>query len=214
MRLHVGDQMSLEPRMPLVGGRPTVRLVGWLEGTSVLVTMPQNASGRVPLQEGDEVLVRAFNGQSAFGFRTVVLRAGYTPFAYLHLGFPRNIEQVQIRSSYRTRVDLPATIAAGNKSGIAACIINIGTTGALIETAKAIEETTGALGIAVDFELHGAPVSLELQAKVRTAKRLAPKDSSERQQLGVEFKDLKPNDKLALGSLLWYRMHEYPHHAT
>ena len=29
-------------------------------------------------------------------------------------------------------------------------------------------------------------------------------------QYGVEFEDLTPNDRLVLGSLLWFEMHEHP----
>jgi len=210
MRLKVGDQVSLEPRHRIAGGRATVKVLGWLEGVSLMVTIPQNTAGRVFLQEDEQVLMRAFTGKSAFAFRTAVLRAAYQPFQYLHIGFPVEVERVQIRNSFRFRVNLPASIVLAGKRGRPGSIVNIGTTGALIETPEAIDTDASSIRITTSFELHGAPVSLDLGATVRIAKSESLGHGMPRHLYGVEFNDLKPNDRLVLGSLLWYHMHEHP----
>jgi hypothetical protein len=64
--------------------------------------------------------------------------------------------------------------------------------------------------IAFSFELHGVPVSLELRAQVHGKKSTAAHDATPRHQYGVEFRDLQPNDRLILGSLVWYEMYEHP----
>lgn len=212
MRLKVGAQISLEPPRRIVGARATAKVLGWLEGASILVTAPQSAVGRLVLQEGEPVLARAFTGKSAFAFRAMILRAAYLPFPYLHLSFPDKVEQVQIRNSFRYRVQLPATIAAGGKSGVPGRILDIGTTGALIETAGSLDQDAGPIRIAVALELHGTPVSLDLHAQVRVAKSV--EQGTPHYQYGVEFKDLQGNDRLVLGSLLWYEMQEHPERAV
>ncbi len=215
MRLKIGNLIPLEPmRWPHAGGRVTVKVLGWLESASLLVVVPQNAAGRVTLQEGEQLLARAFTGKSAFSFRTRVLKVAYQPFQYMHLGFPEKIERVDIRNSYRCRVRLPAMISAAGKADGAAIIVNIGTNGALLESVALVDKDAGPIRIAVSFELYGVPVSLVLSAEVRAAKTEPAAGGFPRHQCGVEFKDLQPNDRLALGSLLWFQMYEHPDHAA
>jgi hypothetical protein len=42
------------------------------------------------------------------------------------------------------------------------------------------------------------------------AKGAAARDGTPRYQYGVEFRNLQPNDRLILGSLVWYQMYEHP----
>jgi hypothetical protein len=214
MRLKVGDQVHLEPPRRIAGGRATVMLLGWLEGQSVIVTAPQNDAGRLVLQEGELVLMRAFTGKSAFAFRATVLKAAHLPFHYLHLNFPDKVEGVAIRNSPRCRLRLPAEIAVSGKAAGQGNILNIGTTGALIETAEPLGQDEGMIQIAFSFELHGVPVSLDLRAQVCGAKSAAATDGTPRHQYGVEFRNLQPNDRLILGSLVCYRMYEHPRSVT
>lgn len=210
MRLKVGDQIHLEPPRWVAGGRATVNMLGWLEGASVMVSAPQNAAGRLVLQEGDQVLLRAFTGRSAYAFRAAVLKAAHLPFHYLHLSYPDKVEGVEVRKSPRCRLHLPAAITAGGKAASAGTILDLGTAGALIETAEPLEPEPGLLQIAFSFELHGVPVSLELRAQVCGAKSGSAAKAAPRRQYGVEFTKLQPSDRLILGSLVWYQMYEHP----
>ena len=214
MRLKIGDQLPLEPMRRIAGGRASVKVIGWLEGISLLVGAAENAAGRVVIQEGETVLLRAFTGKSAFAFRTAVLRAAYQPFAYLHLSFPAKVEHVTVRNSFRYRVNLPATVSSAGKPARPCTLVNIGTTGTLIEIVEPAELDDGPIRISVSFELHGAPVTLDLQAKVCTTRNLGQGQGTPRRQCGVAFIDLQPNDRLVLGSLLWYQMHEFPQNAA
>lgn len=38
----------------------------------------------------------------------------------------------------------------------------------------------------------------------------AATEGTPRNQYGVEFRDLQPNDRLILGSLVWHQMYEHP----
>lgn len=214
MRLKVGDQIHLEPPRGFPGGRATVMLLGWREGQSVVVTTPQNDAGRPVLQEGELVLLRAFTGKSAFAFRASVLKAVYLPFPCVHLSFPDKVESVEVRSSPRCRLRLPAAITAGGKATSQGNILNIGTTGALIEIVEPLGQDEGLIRIAFSLELHGVPVSLDLRAQVCGTKSATARDGTPRHQYGVEFKNLQPNDRLILGSLVWYQVHAHPGSVT
>ena len=214
MRLKVGDQIHLEPPRRIVAGRATVTTLGWLEGQSIMVTAPQNDAGRLVLQEGEQVLLRAFTGKSAFAFCTTVLKAAHQPFHYLHLSFPDKVEGVAIRNSPRCRMRLPAAITPPGRATSQGNILNIGTTGALIEAAEPLAPGEGMIQIAFALELHGVPVSLDLRAQVCGAKGAPAAGGVPLRQYGVEFRQLQPNDRLVLGSLVWYRMYEDPRSVT
>ena len=62
--------------------------------------------------------------------------------------------------------------------------------------------------------LHDVPVSLELHAQVRSSKSVPDEHGAMHHEYGMEFQNLKPNDRLILGSLLWYEMHMHPERAA
>jgi len=221
MHLNVGDQLHLEPPRWVAHERLTVNLLGWLDGVSLIISAPQKSGQRVVLQVDDMVVLRGFNGRNAFAFSAAVTNVSRRPFAHLHVSFPDKVECVAVRSSPRCRVRLPARITAGG-AVVEASILNIGTAGALIESANPLGEDAGAVRIAFSHKLHGVPVSFDLQATVCGAKSAAPPAESAGAagaagapvyQYGVEFTDLQPNDQLMLGSLVWYTLHENPRSA-
>jgi Flagellar protein YcgR/PilZ domain len=209
MRLKVGDPIYLELQSRLVKGRSVVTVLGWLDDQSLMVTAPKEVNVRLRLKEGEVVLLRLFSGQNAFAFSATVQKAVNSPFQYLHVSFPHNVERASVRNSPRCRVNLPATLTPADKPPVEATLLNIGTTGALIETVELAETDGSALQIALSFDLHGVPVSLNLHASISGMKN-KPDGDSPRHQYGVRFSDLTDNDRLILGSLLYYQMLEHP----
>ena len=214
MHLKVGDRLHLEPPRRIAGGRASLIMLGWFEGKSVITTAPQNGAGRVLLLEGEPVLVRAFTGKNVFAFRSTVLKIAYIPFDHLHLRFPDTVEGVAIRRSPRCRLHLSVRVTAGGIAAGAGSILDIGTAGALIETATPLGQDEELIQIAFSFDLDGVPVSLNLQAQVRGRKTSLTPDGEPRHQYGVEFRNLQPNDRLILGSLVWYHVYEHPSSAA
>lgn len=210
MRIKVGDQLSLEPPSQIAGGRANVMVLGWFEGKSLIVTAPQSNAGRLVLEQGEVVLIRAFTGRSAFAFRVTVEKTAQLPYHHLHLSFPEKAEGVDVRSSPRCRLLLSAVITGDGAAARQGTILNLGTAGALIETTTPLGEAASTIQIAFSFELHGVPVSLDLRAKLRGKKSAAGTNAAHCYQYGVEFSNLQPNDRLMLGSLVWYEMYEHP----
>lgn len=210
MHLKVGDLAHLEPPSQIGRGRASVKVLGWLEGESLIVTAPQYDAERLVLQQGERVLVRVFTGKSAFAFAATVQKMAHLPFHYMHLTFPDKVEGVDIRSSPRCCLKLPALITAVGAAAVQGRILNIGTAGALIETAGLLGQDKGTIQIAFSLELQGVTVSLDLRAQVRDKKSSAAGDAAPQHQYGVEFSNLQPNDRLILGSLVYYEMYEHP----
>ncbi|HRQ48488.1 MAG TPA: flagellar brake protein, partial [Rhodocyclaceae bacterium] len=103
MKLGIGDRLQIQLPAHLQSERAFVRVVGYLENTSLIVTAPSRNGVRLELLENEVLIVRAFSRQSAFAFNCSILRVCKLPFDYLHLSFPRRIQGTVIRKSTRVR---------------------------------------------------------------------------------------------------------------
>jgi len=213
MRLKVGDKIPIAIPHGVKVERTVGKVIGWVDGGSILITMPQKVIMAGLVKEGEHLLLRAFTGKSAFAFSTNILKIEHFPYTYLHLGFPKKIEAVTVRSSFRHGVCLPVTIAIDGRADITGNILNIGMTGVRVGTAEPLQNE-GPIRLTMQFVLHDVPVSLELHAQVRSSKSVPDEHGAMRHEYGMELQNLQPNDRMILGSLLWYEMHMYPERAA
>jgi Flagellar protein YcgR/PilZ domain len=211
MRLKVGDRVQIEPPSQTGIGRLSCKVVGWVEGQSLILTVPHTPAGRFCLHAGENVVVRVFTGRSAYAFGCTVLSNCIKANDYLHLSFPGVIDGVDVRSSPRFRVALPAMAgSAAASERVQATIDNIGSTGALLVCADRLGEVGDSLEVAFDIVLHDVPVSLALRAQIRTVEE----GSDQQHRHGVSFSEPTPNDRLVLAALVWFNMYENPKLST
>ena len=210
MRLKVGDRLQLEPPQGVTNERYVVRLLGYLEGRSMMVSSPVLAPNQHPLIEGDRLVVRIFSGQGAFGFKSFVERHIRSPFDYLHLTFPKNIEGVMIRKSPRVRTEHAVRArSAGAESE--ATFVNLSASGMLLNCESALGEVGGTLSVEFSLELFGTSASLKLGAQIRTSTVLNADADKPQHQHGLEFVDLSANDTLVLQAFVHQTLVENPH---
>ena len=211
MRLLVGDRLQVQCPVHLGSPRVFVKVVGYLENSSLIVTAPFRRGARLALLEGEILVVRAFSRQSAFAFRCSILRVCRMPFDYLHLSFPDRIQGSVIRKSTRVRTRIPVQINGQHLPDTS--ITNISASGALVSTEQALASVGERLQLRFTVDLHDVESTLDLQAEVLnvmqdedplTGKPVGP------MQHGVEFRDINPNDRLILKSLVYQQMIEKP----
>jgi hypothetical protein len=193
-QLRVGDAMFIElPRM-LEKRRGTITLVGWLEGHSLIVTTPQDDVIRQALKAGEDILLRTFSGRTAYALRSAVMKTVQAPVQHLYLDYPAWVDCVTIRNSVRCRVDIPARILIGDAEQD--CTIrNLSAQGAAIDIDIPLQLGDPIAKIAWSFELQGVPVEMQLAAVVRRIKASSDPTGG---KFGLEFRDLKASEKLAL----------------
>lgn len=227
MRLRVGDRMQLQPPSAVSSERFVIRVIGYVDNVSLLTTAPLSNGLRVPLRDNDKVVIRVFANQNAFGFDTTVWRTVKTPFDYLHLAFPKEIQGAVIRKSPRIKTRLVAAIhrpdAQGNvlviddstrQTGV---ITNISADGALFEAKSMLTEKGGRLRMAFRVSLHNVDAMITVPAIVRNifvdeAKQKEGKAGGVMH--GVQFIDMPANDGLILQSMIYQTMIEQPHLLT
>lgn len=207
MRLAVGDKLQLSPPSTVSGNRSVVPLIGYVEGVTLIVGAPPVGQWRPPLIEGDQVAVRVFSGQNAFGFTAYVNKIIKLPFDYLHLSFPKNIVGKIIRNSRRIKTHI-AAVVTGNP--VAAVISNLSATGAEVRAGASLGETGTTIALSFTLNIYGTDTPLALQAVIRSAK-LDTQEAEGAWRLGIEFSELKPNDVATLHSLIYQELVEHPH---
>jgi len=216
MNLKPGDRIQLQPPAQLGTERHIVRLVGYLDSVSLLVTSPMVNGVRLALLEEEAVVARIFSGQNAYGFTTTVRRICKLPFDYLHLAFPMEIQGAVIRKSPRIKINIIASVTdPGNESAEAlpGMIVNISSSGARIAARMQLGTIGQVLRLSFRVNLRYLDVYLTASALIRSVFTDETADKPGQPvmvQHGVEFQDLKPNDSMILQSLIYQQMIEQP----
>jgi c-di-GMP-binding flagellar brake protein YcgR len=217
MNLKTGDRIQLQPPPQLGPERHIVKLIGYLEPISVLVTTPMVRGAHLPVREGEDVVARVFSGQNAFGFTCHVKRVCKVPFHYLHLSFPDEIQGAIIRKSPRIRMNIIASIVDPDNEGgepLSGMIVNISSTGARVDARKPLGTAGHKLRLSFRVNLHNMELFLTTTAVIRSILRDEDGGAGAQPSLvhhGVEFQSLQPNDSMILQSLIYQKMIEQPH---
>lgn len=100
----VGITLQLErPGMP---GRMTARMLGYIENTSVIVSIPKMAGKPVNLEVGQQLQVKMITGLSLYGFKTTLISVVEQPEGYWHLTYPSVLKHKLLRQQTRVPVNL------------------------------------------------------------------------------------------------------------
>lgn len=216
MKLKVGDRLQLQPPAALSPERFIVRLVGFMNNVSLLVTAPVDAKGlRLQLVEDEQLVVRVFSSQNAFGFPCSIRKINKLPFDYLHLSFPTQVQGMIIRKAPRVRTRIIASINSGkpegeSRSGI---ISNLSANGALLDARNNLAEKGSSVRLSFRINLHNMDAYLSVSAIIRAvfADDALAQERTDLIHHGLEFVDLPPNDSVILQSMIYQQMIEQPH---
>ena len=216
MRLRVGDRIQLQLPASMGLERYIVKLIGYLDKASILVTAPVSNGFRVQLRDGDKIVARLFTSQKAFGFDSIVERICKAPYDYLHLSFPELIQGAVIRKSPRIKTKIIASVvgpdAGDNGERQSAVIINLSADGALVKARQPLCEKSEIIGLAFRINLHNMDAYLTTRAIVRNV--FTEDDANNAESLkyhhGIQFVDLQANDSVILQSLIYQQMIEQP----
>ena len=214
LNLKIGDRLQLEPPAQLRAGRCIVRVLGYLENASLLVTAPFENGMYLPLLEGEAVFIRGFSRRCAFGFSASIRRACKFPFNYLHLSFPNEVRGTIIRKSPRVKTKIITTITSPSGADAISqtgTIANLSSTGAQLTAKKPLGKVGETVKLAFRVNLHNMDTYLTTYGTIR---RVFPeegqKEPDSQASYGIEFNDLQPNDRVILQSLIYQQMIESP----
>ncbi len=217
MRLKVEDRLQLEPPVQLTRERFAVKVIGFLRGASLLVSMPITANGlRLQLKEKEKLVMRSFSGQNAFGFGCTIEKICNIPYEYMHLSFPEEIQGIMIRKAPRVKTRIIAAVQdarTGAENQLSALISDISANGVSLEARQILGEKGDMLNLAFRVQLHNIDAYLSMKGIIRAVFEADSADppGSGLIRHGIEFQDMQVNDSVILQSLIYQQMIENPH---
>ena len=213
MRLKVGDRLQVQPPPRFSSDRVIVRLIGYVSNLSLLITPPREASGlRMTIEDGDELFVRVFSSQNAFGFAAKVDKIIRFPFEYLHLSFPAEVKGMTIRKAPRvkTKIICSFSLPQSGEERETGILTNLSANGALLGSRGGRLAKGDVIKLSFRLLLHGNEVFLNLNAVVRSQFIDETAPDQKATYHGLEFVELIPNDCMVLQSMVYQQMIEQP----
>lgn len=219
MQLKVGNRLQVQPPTRISMDRSFVRLIGYLQNHSLLITAPKNSLGAtLPLADGDTLVLRAFSGQNAFAFACDVQRVCRMPYNYLHLAFPASVQGTMIRKAPRVRTKIGVSVRNSRAQGreLTGVISNLSANGALLDGPRDMAQEGDRLSLGFRLKLHGIENSLNVQAVVRAvlSDEKLEQSGTSLIHFGLEFVDLQPQEQMVLKSMVYQKMIEDPQSVT
>jgi c-di-GMP-binding flagellar brake protein YcgR len=217
MKLRIGDRIQLQLPASMGSERHVVKLIGYHENASVLVTPPMVGSMSLPMRAGDKIVARVFTSQTAFAFDSTIERVCKIPYDYLHLLYPTVVQGAVVRSAPRIKTRIITSIAKSNATDneekISGVIVNISAQGALICMRQVLAIHSQPVIVSFRINLHEVATDLNIKAVIRNVQTDESKADSDplKYQHGVQFMGMQPTDNMILQSLIYQQMVEQPH---
>jgi hypothetical protein len=92
-----------------VGRTAASRLIGFID-QGLFVSWPQLGGREIQFKAGESVVLRGFSGQAILSFSCTVTAVCRTPFRYLVLSAPEQVQQLPVRRSARVPTRLAAYV--------------------------------------------------------------------------------------------------------
>lgn len=196
LHLSVGTVLNLQNLSDKSGTRLQAKVLGFLEGQSILAVMPGGALLPVDLRAGDEIAVRYLMGRSVCGFRTNVLRVCTLPFPYFHLEYPKEVQRMDVRRAERVQVALPGRAQVGANT-VEVQIRDLSATGAMLSAPQELGQVDGIVDLSFELTFGEITRQLTTGASIRNASPAAKTElGGPVFRYGVQFQDLSESDRI------------------
>ena len=211
IKLTNGERIQLQDPSNKNNDRIFVKLIGYREGKSILVTMPRSDGELVRVVKGQIFIVRLFSVQTVYAFNVTVLEGKVSPYAYMHLSYPEKVESVVVRNAQRVNVELIVSVQHSDPdkvtgNSVSAKLSDISTGGAKLSTFEPIGELTEDINMSAKLTVGGVEQYLQILATIR---RVDIEEDDEGRQIysyGLEFRFVEENDRLVLHGFVYEQL--------
>ena len=214
LALDIGDILQLQFLGDDSEARYYVKVIGYLEDRSLLVTAPQSHGKLLRVREGQPLAARMMAGTDLVGFTVSVQRICIAPYPYLHLTYPKDFQSVTVRKSLRVTLNMPAAIQACNVGGeeinpeaesYQVLIRDMSTTGALLEADAPLADTGDCLVVSVSIEVAEVVEELSFTVVVRNIKVEPAQEKGQPSRFlhGVEFQFADRRESVLLHAFVY-----------
>ncbi len=209
LALPVGASLTLETLSPL--RKLPVKLLGYDESRSIMVSAPLRQGKEVYLEKGSRVVVRLMDGRHVCAFESHVQYRCVQPYSYYHLSYPFEIESTQVRNAERVAISLDTWVDSDfvlvGDWPKSACISNLSRSGARLEADEFLGQPGHELILDFNLPVSGLNKRIHVAAVIRSTERQSQDRDAEAHVMGVQFRDMSDETRLALANFI----HEFHH---
>lgn len=207
LKHNIGDTVQLQFVPGKEEDRYYVKLVGFLDGKSIIVTTPRDQGAALRIPNDQQFIVRLVSGNAAKGFNATAIHSTTRPYPHIHLTFPDNLESTTVRKAERIECKLIVTVQ-NEEDGKSfderksASMQNLSTAGAQLTTSEIIGDVGDQLSIACKVNVAQFEQYLNITGIIR---RISENDDS-KLEYGIEFIIPDDNDKLLLHGFIYEQL--------
>ncbi len=209
IKIGIGDVVQLQD-FSSAKNRYYVKLIGYLNKKSVLVSHPMQDEKLLFVKKGESYLVRGFSGTKTYEFTAEVIDVSLTPYPYLHLSYPQQIRAINMRSAMRIKIRLVCSIKSKNiEQPTAATLEDLSISGARIQTRISFGVVGDEVGVSFRLPVDGVDQLIVLQATIRNENFTAESGGGERLiTCGLEFVQADDNERNTLQYFIYKNLME------
>lgn len=199
---NIGNTLQLQASHSNKDERFYVKLVGFLENKSIIVTTPRVDGAPLKIEERQNFIVRMMSGSAAKVFTCTAIFSSQRPYPHLHLTYPDALESITIRKAERVNCKLIVTVH--NKQGhegISASINDISTAGAQLFSKESLGTVGDEISIDCKFSIAGIEQYLTIIGIIRRTVDSSKDENSF--EYGIEFSSIADNDKIILTAYVY-----------
>lgn len=209
LKHNIGDTLQLQFSPGNSDERFYVKLIGFLENKSILVTTPRVDGAPLRVQEKQNFIVRLISGNSAQGFSASTIFSTTRPYPHLHLTYPEDLESITVRKAERVHCKLIVTVQNEEPErslgeGKSASMQDISTAGSQLFSSEELGNVGDTITINSKITVAEIEQYLTISGKIRRAVESTKPDG--KFEYGVEFILLEDKDKLLLHGFVYEQM--------
>ena len=210
IKVDIGESIQLQDPSSKTDERIFVKLIGYRDGKSLIVTMPRANGDLIRVVNGQLFIVRLFSGQTVYAFNVTVMESKASPYPYLHLSYPKKVESVVVRNAQRVNVELIVSVQSGdfentNGDSVSAKLTDLSTGGAKLVTMKPIGNVGEDISMSAKLTVGGVEQYLQILATIR---RVETDDNAGQTSYayGLEFRFVEEKDRLVLHGFVYEQL--------
>lgn len=209
IKLAIGDTVQLQD-FSSDKQRYFVKLIGFMNKKSVLVSHPRQEEKLSFIKEGHGFVVRGFSGTKTYEFSSNVISVCLTPYPYLHLAYPAQIKTTNMRGAVRIKLRLVCTVdssVTGLKTP--AIIEDMSISGARIHASKAFGQVGDAVSVGLRMQVGGESQVFLVSAVIRNVRTENDSQTGDKIVMhGMEFVQSSSVDLTVLQNFIYKSMLE------
>lgn len=170
-----------------------VTLIGYLEPHSVVISWPEREGVRMALEENDRVLLQFEAGDTQYQFESHIVRTCSAPYPYLHIAFPKGVNNAHGRRATRIPVNDMAMMLVMEENGhkMSVALADISMIGARLVASTRLGEIGDRFSIEIPHMTGAGNERVVLPCEVRYVREEMSINASKRvYHHGVEFTGL------------------------